>query len=435
MKHLSLFLCFKYLCRKKIVLLSIASVAMCCGLLIVVSSLFSGFIEAVESSASENMGDVVIEATRGLRIPEYDVLIGELEKLEVVEAATAVLSTNGGLLFLGKGNVRAVYLWGIEVDRRERVTPFSKYLVGGGNGEGLGDNGDSIIDGYVGIGVVAKSDDVTDEYDYEKVKEFVGRKVRITTGTSGSEKPKRITFRIADIAQSGIYLFDSNFVYLPIEELTKELYPEQGKLANMIQIKVAGGVDAEAVVEAIRSVWLKFGDDKDIYWASLADVETSRQKQAKLIGEYRKQMGILMLIFGVVSGGVILLIFCIFYLIVMTKLKDIAIIKSCGLGSSGVAILFVFFGLVVGVAGSAVGIFVGWLVTTNINSVEAWVSSALGLKLWKSSTYMFSKIPNVVYWDYVYWIVGAAIIAAVVGALVPAIAASRVRPVRILRYE
>ena len=77
MKHLSLFLCFKYLCRKKIVLLSIASVAMCCGLLIVVSSLFSGFIEAVENSASENMGDVVIEAKRGFRISDYDELIAK----------------------------------------------------------------------------------------------------------------------------------------------------------------------------------------------------------------------------------------------------------------------------------------------------------------------------------------------------------------------
>ncbi len=435
MKHLSLFLCFKYLCRKKIVLLSVAAVAMCCGLLIVVSSLFSGFITAVENSASENMGDVVIEAERGWRISDYDELISELEKEEVVEAATAVLSTNGGLLFLGKGNVRAVYLWGIEVERRDRVTEFSKYFVGGGDGDDDGSSGDDVISGYVGIGVVARPDEVTDEYDYDEVKGYVGRKVFITTGTSGSEKPKRIPFRVGDIVRSGIHQFDSNFIYLPIEELTRKLYPEKGKIANMIQIKVADGINEVAAVAKIGRVWLKFAKDKKIEWASLDDVETSRTKQAKLVKEYRKQMGMLMLIFGVVSGGVILLIFCIFYLIVMTKLKDIAIIKSCGLGSSGVAVLFMFFGLVVGVAGSGVGILVGWLITKNINAVEAWVSSALGLKLWKSSTYMFSRIPNVVYWDYVFWIALAAIVAAVVGALVPAIAASRVRPVRILRYE
>jgi lipoprotein-releasing system permease protein len=350
----------------------------------------------------------------------------------VVEAATAVLSTNGGLLFLGKGNVRAVYLWGIEVDRRERVAPFTKYLV---EGSMAVDSSDDVLGGYVGIGVVGRPDYVTDEYDYKKVNAFSGRKVRLTTGTSGSEKPKKITFRIEGISQTGIDKFDSNFAYLPIEKLTRLLYPEKGKIANMIQIKLASGVDDEAAVAKIASVWLKFAEDKKLYWASAGDVETSRMKQAKLVKEYRKQMGMLMLIFGVVSGGVILLIFCVFYLIVMTKIKDIAIIKSCGLGSSGVAILFVFFGLVVGCAGSGLGIVFGWLITKNINSVEAWVSSALGLKLWKSSTYMFTRIPNVVYWDYVFWIVAAAIVAAAVGALVPAIAASRVRPVRILRYE
>jgi len=430
MKHLSLFLCFKYLCRKKIVLLSIASVAMCCGLLIVVSSLFSGFIDAVENSAVESMGDVIVEAPKGARIPDYDEFIAELEKLDIVEAATAVLSSNGGLLFIGKGNVRAVLLWGIEVDRRDKVAPFAKYLVGGGEVAG-----DEAGMGYVGIGVVAKPDAVTDEYDYDKVKGFVGRKVKLTTAVSGSDKPKRIAFRIAGISESGMHEIDSNFIFLPIEELTEKLYPGKGKIADMIHIKLAGGVDDVTAVDEIRSVWLEFGKKKDLYWTAFGKVETSRLRQARLIVEYRKQMWMLMVIFGIVSGGVILLIFCIFYLIVMTKIKDIAIIKSCGLGSSGVAVLFVFFGLVVGVAGSALGILVGWVITTNINSVEAWVSSALGLKLWKSSTYMFSRIPNVVYWDYVYWIAGAAILAAAVGALVPAIAASRVRPVRILRYE
>lgn len=430
MKHLSLFLCFKYLCRKKIVLLSIASVAMCCGLLIVVSSLFSGFIDAVENSASENMGDVVVEPYIGQRIVDYDELIKGLEGLGVVEAATGVLSSNGGLLFLGKGNVRAVYLWGIEVDRRDKVAPFSKYLVGGGQTAAEDEAG-----GYVGIGVVAKPNDVTDEYDYEKVKEYVGKKVRLTTAVGGSDKPRRITFRISDISQTGIYQFDSNFVYMPIDELSEALYPGKGKIADMVQIKLVYGADEKAAADQIAKVWMKFASDKGMTWASSYDVQISREKQAKLIIEYRKQMKMLMLIFGIVSGGVILLIFCIFYLIVMTKMKDVAIIKSCGLGSSGVAVLFVFFGLVVGVAGSAVGILGGWLMTDNINSVEAWVSSALGLNLWKSSTYMFSRIPNVVYWDYVYWIAGAAILAAAAGALVPAIAASRVRPVRILRYE
>ena len=58
-----------------------------------------------------------------------------------------------------------------------------------------------------------------------------------------------------------------------------------------------------------------------------------------------------------------------------------------------------------------------------------------GLKLWKSSVYMFSKIPNQMNWESTLWIVVSAIIAAAIGALIPAIIAARVKPVKILRYE
>ena len=77
--YLSFFLCIKYLCRKKIVLLSIAAVMMSCALLIVVASLFSGFIQAVETSAGEHLGDVVISPGPWNRISKYDKLVENLK--------------------------------------------------------------------------------------------------------------------------------------------------------------------------------------------------------------------------------------------------------------------------------------------------------------------------------------------------------------------
>ena len=68
MKHLSLFLCRKYLCARKVVLLSITAVALSCALLITVASLFTGFIDTFEKSSSRHMGDIVIAAPEGLNI-------------------------------------------------------------------------------------------------------------------------------------------------------------------------------------------------------------------------------------------------------------------------------------------------------------------------------------------------------------------------------
>ena len=41
--------------------------------------------------------------------------------------------------------------------------------------------------------------------------------------------------------------------------------------------------------------------------------------QSRYVAEFRKQMGVLLLIFGVVSLSAVLLVFCIFYMIVETQ--------------------------------------------------------------------------------------------------------------------
>ena len=442
MKQLSLFLCFKYLCGKKILLLSIAAVAMSCALLITVASLFTGFIEAIETSADEHLGDIVIAAPATMTISKYDRLISSLEANGQIEAATAVLSGQG-LLHLGKGtgDVRAVRIWGIEPASRERVTPFADLLVkhkGEIEPPAFTAAGDTEqLAGFVGIGVVARPDDVTDEYDFKQVTASIGHKVFLTTGTS-ELKARIIKFTIANVVFSGVYEFDKDFVYLPIDALAGKLYPSQGKVADMIQIRLSRRARPEAALAVVRGIWRNFAE-KELDWPnyaiSLAEISTSRQMQARLLAEYKKQMGMLMLIFGVVSAGVVLLIFCIFYLIVMTKQKDIAIVKSCGLDSGAVGLLFVVFGLVIGLIGSGLGVFIGYLFTRNVNYIERLISIVFGLKLWKSSTYMFTRIPNQVNWESVVWIGLAAVLAAAVGALIPAIAAAMVKPVKILRYE
>jgi len=112
---LKLFLWLRYLRKKKIVFLSIAAVALSVSLLIVVASLFTGFIDAFERAAVEAIGDVVLKPSAKFAKPakfaKYDLFIERLEQTGVVESATAMLSAHG-LLHLGKGNVRAVEIWG-----------------------------------------------------------------------------------------------------------------------------------------------------------------------------------------------------------------------------------------------------------------------------------------------------------------------------------
>jgi len=447
---LKLFLWLRYLRKRKIVLLSIAAVALSVSLLIVVASLFTGFIDTFEQAAVEAVGDVVLSPPT--TFAKYPLLIEQLEQTETVEAATAMIS-GYGLLHLGTGNVRAVVVWGIEPAGRARVTGFARFLRRQSNSAGepsftVPDSPEK-IGGFVGIGVLGEPDEQTDEYDYDAAEKMLGEPVVLTTGTvmeqnskDGSRpefKRQVMQFAIADIVETGVYEFDSGCVYLPIEELHKTLYPdEESPIASQILIKLADNTDTNVALAVIRGVWRTFVQkqlDADPYLMTATNINTARQLQSRRIAAYEKQMGVLLLIFGVVSFGVVLLVFCIFYMIVRLKQKDIAIIKSCGATSASVTFVFVGFGACVGAVGSGLGTVFGYVITRNVNTIEDWVRIIFGLKLWKSSVYLFSKIPNEVNWSWALRIVLLAIIAAAIGTLIPAIVAARTKPVNILRYE
>jgi lipoprotein-releasing system permease protein len=438
---LKLFLWLRYLGKRKVVLLSIAAVAISCALLITVASIFTGFIDAFEQIAVDTIGDIVVALPE--KIPDYQQLNAELEKLKPVEAATATLSAQG-LLHLGAGNVRAVELWGIEVQKQGKVTTFNKSLLKGGEDANKSQSAaeNKAIEGYISIGLLEKPNEETDEYDFNAAKSEIGRDAVITTGSiDGKQQFKRKTIRleIADVVFTGYYYLDSRIVYMPIDRLSDAVYPDSKQpVAGQIHIKLRRGVDEKLAMAQIRGVWEVFASAKLGLERNLIDqtrIATARQMQAMYVAEFRKQMGVLLLIFGVVSLSAVLLVFCIFYMIVETRRRDVAILKSCGATSTTVAVIFTGFGLFIGAIGTLLGTALGYVVTKNINIFESWIRVLFGLKLWKASVYMFSKIPNEVDWHAVVWIALAAIAGAALGALIPAISAAIIRPVNVLRYE
>ena len=92
---LKLVLLLRYLGRRKIVLLSITAVGLSTALLIVVTSLFTGFIRAFEKTAVDAIGDVVVSPP--IKFQQYQTFIERLEQTAAVEAATEGMTDDGVL--------------------------------------------------------------------------------------------------------------------------------------------------------------------------------------------------------------------------------------------------------------------------------------------------------------------------------------------------
>ena len=78
---------------------------------------------------------------------------------------------------------------------------------------------------------------------------------------------------------------------------------------------------------------------------------------------------------------------------------------------------------------------VGLLFVRYINEIADLLGRITGQPVFDPSIYYFQKIPTIIEWPTVAWIVLGAMAIAVVASILPATRAARLHPVEALRYE
>ncbi|MCY2928300.1 MAG: FtsX-like permease family protein [Planctomycetota bacterium] len=259
-------------------------------------------------------------------------------------------------------------------------------------------------------------------------------------------------FTVIDDCETGVSNIDATFVYVPFEMLQRLVGMEAeydadnpDRLATpsrctAIHIKVKDALSDERSLRGIRdkisASWADFrarNPKADPY--GNVHVYTWRQQQDKMVSQIENQRTLTVVMFGVISLVAIVLIFVIFYMIVLQKTWDIGVLLSMGASRPGIAGIFLAYGAAVGLVGAAAGIGLGWLFVHNINSISDFIADRFGFRVWDREFFMFRQIPNEVDPTTVAWIAISAVLAGLVGAMIPAIRAARMQPVEALRYE
>ncbi|MCA9131748.1 MAG: FtsX-like permease family protein, partial [Planctomycetales bacterium] len=140
---------------------------------------------------------------------------------------------------------------------------------------------------------------------------------------------------------------------------------------------------------------------------------------------------LLFLIIAVAGFGIL----ATFFMIVVEKTKDIGVLKSLGASGTGVASIFLGYGVLLGAFGSGVGAIAGLLFVAHINTVADVLESITGQEIFDPTVYYFETIPTIVHPWTVVWVVLGAVFIAVMASVLPSIRAARMHPVEALRYE
>jgi len=251
-----------------------------------------------------------------------------------------------------------------------------------------------------------------------------GDDVTITTVGGAQLKPVWGTFLVTDYLKTEMSEYDQSFVYVPLEQL--QAIRGMGDHATALQIKLKNYErDKKSVIEDLRKLF-PYADVRVATW---------EDHQGPLLAAIDVERGILNLLLFMIVGVAGFSILAIFTMIVSEKYRDIGILKALGASNRGVMSIFVGYGFLLGAVGCICGTFLGMRITNNINEIEAFLTKITGRSFFPRDVYYFKEIPTHVELKNVLLVNLGAIAIAVLFSLLPAWRASRLHPVRALRFE
>lgn len=201
------------------------------------------------------------------------------------------------------------------------------------------------------------------------------------------------------------------------------------------------GVDQDAPPDLLaarcREIYAEFASRHrgEVPDESTIRISTWEDQNKTLISAVKKETGLVLFIFSFISLTAVILVLAIFWSMVSEKTKDVGVLRSIGAGRLGVAMVWISYGLAIGVVGSLLGGLLAYTIVWNINPIHDWMGRALNLTIWDPRVYYFVEIPNEVEHDKAIIVMLGGVLSSVVGATIPAWRAACLSPVRALRFE
>jgi lipoprotein-releasing system permease protein len=120
---------------------------------------------------------------------------------------------------------------------------------------------------------------------------------------------------------------------------------------------------------------------------------------------------------------------------VIQKTREIGMLKGLGATDLQVTLIFLSQAALLGAIGDIAGYGLGMLAVSYRNEFLHFMNRTTGFELFPASIYGFTELPALIVPHDIILICGSAWIICVLGGVIPAWRAGRLRPVEALRYE
>lgn len=391
-----LFLALRYLrSRRKRRLARATSVAAILGIamgvaaLIVAFALSNGFHDEMRGKILQGTAHLSVIRADGRAIENYSELATRLRQVNGV--ATASATTYDGALARGsKGSGYAV-IRGIDQE-----TAQSGWLREGSFGPLFETTPAGVPSAVIGADLAARIGlSLGDVFQVQPANESTPRRLRV-----------------AGVFRSGLFEYDSTWIYVSME--TASAFAGNNHAASVMSVQVH---DVDNVKQVSADVSKALGNSYTII-----DWQQANQPLFAALALERR-MGLF--IIGLIIAIATLNITTMLILVVVERRRDIAILNALGATRTGVMLLFIIEGAIVGAIGAAAGVVIGF--------VACAVGNHYKLVSLPADVYSISNVPLIARPSEMFLAALVAFVLSVLATIYPARAASRMRPVEALR--
>lgn len=234
--------------------------------------------------------------------------------------------------------------------------------------------------------------------------------------------PRQISYEVAAIFQIGIYDFDERFVVMPLTDAQTLLL--SGDTVGMIEVQVTDPDRAAEIVEPVRQKYagqVAISDWKAINASLFEALQVERVAMFFALG-----IIVLVAAFNILSSLIML---------VRSKTRDIAILRTMGASRRSILKIFVATGTVIGLIGTFGGLLLGFVVLFFRQSIVRAIEIVTGQNLWDPQIRFLTELPSRTDPGEVIAICTMALGFSFLATLYPAWRAASTDPVEVLRYE
>ena len=377
------------------------------AVLIVVLSVMNGFEEELRTRILSLTAHATISGLEG-RIPDWRPKVGKLDAFPGIVAAAPYIEEQGMVTHGGKSS--GILLRGVLPAEERKVADLTPHLQSG--------RLDELVPGAYRV--------ILGRDLAEAIGAKVGDRVVVIVPqgdvTPVGVMPRMRAFEVVGIIAVGMYEYDRRIALFDMQDVGKLL--RMGDDITGIRLNVSNMYAAPRVV---RDSAMALGG------SYLVEDWTAQHENFFRSIEITKR--ILFIMLSAVVAVAAFNIVSTMVMVVKSKRRDIAILRTFGASPRSVLSIFVIQGSLIGTLGIALGVVLGVLIAVNLQNLVHGLETLVGFKFLDARVYFMSDLPAHVRFSDVVKICAFAFVLACVSTLYPAWRAARLLPAESLRND